>query len=90
MSDKQKNKAFPGFKSDEEAERFVESANLSDYDFSDMKPMRFEFAPKAAQINMRVPPQLLDAVKAAASRAGMPYQRYIRQVLESAVTRDVR
>ena len=30
---------------------------------------------------------LLDAVKAAAASAGIPYQRYIRQTLEAAVQR---
>jgi predicted DNA binding CopG/RHH family protein len=34
---------------------------------------------------MRLPRPLLDAVKAAAAKAGMPYQRFIRQTLEAAV-----
>jgi hypothetical protein len=34
---------------------------------------------------MRLPKTLLDAVKASAARAGVPYQRFIRQVLEAAV-----
>jgi predicted DNA binding CopG/RHH family protein len=34
---------------------------------------------------MRLPKALLDAVKAAAAKAGMPYQRFIRQALETAV-----
>lgn len=33
-------------------------------------------------MNMRLPADLLDAVKATAAREGMPYQRLIRQVLE--------
>jgi predicted DNA binding CopG/RHH family protein len=36
-------------------------------------------------VNMRVPKPLLDAVKASARKAGMPYQRFIRQVLEAAI-----
>ena len=39
-------KKFPDFKSDNEAEAFVESADLSEYDFSGMVPMRFEFKRK--------------------------------------------
>jgi len=35
---------------------------------------------------MRLPKALLDAVKASADRAGVPYQRFIRQTLESAVS----
>jgi len=47
--------------------------------------MQFEFAPKEARINMRLPGQLLSAVKRAARRCGVPYQRFIRQTLERAV-----
>jgi predicted DNA binding CopG/RHH family protein len=38
-------------------------------------PVRFEFEPKAAQINMRVPQSLLDALKERAKRRGIPYTR---------------
>ena len=34
---------------------------------------------------MRLPRSLLDAVKEAADRQGMPYQRFIRQPLGNAV-----
>jgi predicted DNA binding CopG/RHH family protein len=34
---------------------------------------------------MRLPKSLLDAVKAAAAKAGIPYQRFIRQTLEATV-----
>ncbi len=47
---------------DEEAERFVATADLAAYDFSGFQPRRFEFEPKAAQINMRVPQSLIDAL----------------------------
>jgi predicted DNA binding CopG/RHH family protein len=36
-------KKIPAFKSDEEAERFVDTADLTDYDLSGAKPVRFEF-----------------------------------------------
>jgi predicted DNA binding CopG/RHH family protein len=49
--------------------------------------MRFEFQTKSERTNMRVPRQLLDAVRASASKAGVPYQHFIRQVLEDAVRR---
>ena len=47
--------------------------------------MQFEFEAKSERVNMRLPKPLLDAVKAAASARGMPYQRFIRQTLEQAV-----
>ena len=82
-----KPKPFPVFRSDEDAERFVEEANLTDYDLTGFKPMPFEFEPKAARVNMRLPGRLLAAVKEAAEAAGVPYQRFIRQALETAVQR---
>jgi len=56
-------KTIQRFASDEEAERFVETADLSDYDLSGFKRVSFEFEGKDAQINMRVPRPLLEAVK---------------------------
>jgi predicted DNA binding CopG/RHH family protein len=35
-------KTFPEFKTDSEAERFVESSDLSEFDFSEMQPVKFE------------------------------------------------
>jgi predicted DNA binding CopG/RHH family protein len=81
-------KKIPVFRSDEEAEHFVETADLSEYDFSQFKPVRFEFERKTARVNMRLPETLLAAVKARAQARGMPYQRFIREALEQAVTRD--
>ena len=78
-------KKLPELKSDAEAEAFLENADLSEYDLSAMQRTTFEFAPKARQVNMRFPEQLLDAVKAAAAARGMSYQRFIRQTLEAAV-----
>ncbi len=72
-------KKLPSLNSDEAAERFVATADLSEYDLSGMEMVRFEFQPKTERVNMRLPRPLLDAVKAAAVRAGMPYQRFIRQ-----------
>lgn len=79
-------KTIPTFATDEDVERFVETADLSEFDLSGFRPARFEFETKDARINMRVPEKLLDAVKEAAKSQGIPYQRYIRQVLEHAVS----
>jgi CopG antitoxin of type II toxin-antitoxin system len=58
------SKAIPIFKTDEEAEKFIDTADLSEYDLSDFKPTRFEFEAKDTQINMRLPESLLRAVRA--------------------------
>jgi predicted DNA binding CopG/RHH family protein len=78
-------KPLPTLRSDKEAEDFVATADLTEYDLSDMRLMRFEFAPKSERVNLRLPRPLLDAVKATAAKAGLPYQRFIRQALETAV-----
>ena len=79
-------KKIPTFESDAEAEHFVETADLSQYDLSGATPVRFEFEKKAARVNMRLPETLLVAVKARAKARGIPYQRFIREALEHAVT----
>ena len=47
--------------------------------------MRFEFEAKAAVLNMRLPQNLLDALKRKAKARGVPYTRYVRLLLESDV-----
>lgn len=78
-------KTIPTFKSDAEAERFVETADLSEYDLSGAQFVRFEMKPKDKTVNLRLPSQLLDAVRERAKRAGLPYQRFIRMALEEAL-----
>jgi predicted DNA binding CopG/RHH family protein/uncharacterized DUF497 family protein len=80
-------KKIPTFKSDKEAEAFVDTADLTKYDLSGAKPVRFEFEKKQARVNMRMPESLLKAVKNRAKTRGIPYQRFIRETLEDAVTR---
>jgi predicted DNA binding CopG/RHH family protein len=60
---------------------------LSEYDFSGFKPAQFEFGRKDARVNMRLPTPLLDALKTRAKERGVPYQRYIREALERALSR---
>jgi predicted DNA binding CopG/RHH family protein len=78
-------KKLPTLASDEEAEAFVADADLSEYDLSGMIPMRFELRPKDKSINLRLPEQLLEAIRNRATRAGIPYQRFIRMALERAL-----
>ena len=75
-------KPFPHFKTDKEAEEFVDNANLAEYDLSGFKRMHFEFEKKDASITLRVPAKLLQAVKAQAEQRGIPYQRLIREGME--------
>lgn len=85
MKKRPMNKKVPRLRTDEQAEAFL-AQDLSNLDFSQFKPARFEFEKKDEQINMRVPKPLLAAVKARAKARGIPYTRFIRETLEQAVT----
>ena len=84
MKKRPMNKKVPRLRTDEQAEAFL-AQDLSNLDFSQFKPARFEFEKKDEQINMRVPKPLLAAVKARAKARGIPYTRFIRETLEQAV-----
>ena len=66
---------------DEEAEAFLEQ-DLSDLDLSQFKPAKFEFGKKDARLNMRLPEPLLEAVRKRADAKGVPFTRYIRELIE--------
>jgi predicted DNA binding CopG/RHH family protein len=85
MSSSRALRSVPGFKSDAEAEAFVGKADLTAYDFAELTPMHFEFDKKTAQVNLRMPQRLVDAIKDRAKARGVPYQRYIREALEKAL-----
>lgn len=54
-----------------------------EYDFSGFKSARFGFEPKIAQLNMRT---LLNALKERARHCGIPYTRYIRELMEREIS----
>lgn len=85
-----KGKPMPSLRSDAEAEKFVDTADLSQFDLSGFKPMRFEVARKEAALNMRLPAALMDAVRAKAKAAGVPYARYVRMLIEADLARPPR
>lgn len=78
-------KKIPSFKSDAQAERFVAKSDLTQYDLSGGQAVQFEFEPKASQLNMRLPANLLDAVKRRAKQRGIPYTRFVREILEQSL-----
>jgi predicted DNA binding CopG/RHH family protein len=79
------SRPWPVLSSDEEAERFVAEADLTEYDFAQMVPMRFELRRKDKAVSLRLSDALLDAVKREAARRGIPYQRFMRLAIERAV-----
>lgn len=80
-------KKLPRLKSDKQVDEFVEKADLTEYDLSQFKRVGFEFEKKTAQLNMRVPKPLLDAVKQLAKDRGIPYTRLVREAMELALSR---
>jgi len=80
-----KKKRVPRLKTDKAAEAFL-AQDLSQLDFSQFQPVRFEFEKKDRQINMRMPGPLLAALKVRARARGIPYTRLIRETLERAMS----
>ena len=77
------SKKFPDLRSDEEADAWLKAADLTEYDLSGMKKVRFELARKDASISLRLPAALLATLKANAARANMPTQRLIRMMIKA-------
>jgi predicted DNA binding CopG/RHH family protein len=74
-------RSVPKLTTDAEAEAFLEQ-DLSNLDFTQFKPIRFELREKDARVNMRLPQGLLDSLKARAKAEQIPYQRLMRDLLE--------
>lgn len=80
--------AMPSLPDNDAAERFVTTADPSEYDPSGFKPMHFEMKPKSAALHMRLPAPLLNAIKAKARARSIPYTRYVRILIEADVARN--
>jgi len=70
-------------KSDDEADAWLQGADLTEYDLTEMKKVRFELARKDASISLRLPAALLATLRAQAANANMPTQRLIRMLIEA-------
>lgn len=75
-------KQWPTLPTDEAAEDFVATADLSEYDWSAAEPVRYEFEDKSARVTMRIPESQLDDIKAEAAKRGVKYQRFMRELME--------
>lgn len=61
--------------------------DMSDEDFDAHVEALFSSRPKTVGVSLRVPPDLLERVKREAARAGIPYQTFIKSMLEAGVSR---
>lgn len=77
-------KPLPALKTDEDARRFVDTADLSEYDLSGFRPLSsFAFAQKKdARLEMRISQDELDVLKSEAKRRGIPHSRLARMMIE--------
>jgi predicted DNA binding CopG/RHH family protein len=80
-------KKIPIFDGDEEAERFVETADLSEYDLSRFRPVRFEFEAKSGAGEHAPAEASARCREGTGEAAGHPYTRFIREVLEREISR---
>ena len=80
----------PTFRTDQEAEDFVTGADRTDYDLSGGQVVHFEMRPKDKAASLQLPEKLLEAVRGEAKREGVPYQRFIRMAIESALHKAAR
>jgi predicted DNA binding CopG/RHH family protein len=77
-------KPFPHFETDEDVEHFVDTADLSEYDFSAFKPSRFVL--REEEVSLRLTAAQLNAIKQAAANEGIPYQRFIGNAIDRALS----
>lgn len=81
-------KPLPIFRNDEEVESFLEANDLEDFNLTDgALPrdewfQRYERFAKDASIHLRLPGELLEAVRAEAAKEKIPAQRLIREYIE--------
>jgi predicted DNA binding CopG/RHH family protein len=61
--------------------------DMSDADFDTHVEELFAARPSAVAVSFRVAPDLLGRVKREAARAGVPYQTFMKGILEAGVSR---
>ena len=83
MKNKPKNKLLPVFATDAEAEEFVDSADLTQHDFSSFSKVRFRFGDTSNALDVPLPHELIEKVKSLAKDKGMSYQKLIQEILEN-------
>ncbi len=61
--------------------------DMSDEDFDAHVETLFSARPRTVGVSLRVPQDLLERVKRQAARAGIPYQTFMKSMLEAGVSR---
>ena len=78
------SKKIPGFISEEEEKAFWETHDSSKYmDWSKAEPARFPNLKKSTKaISLRLPEDMLERLKSRANAMDIPYQSYIKMLLQ--------
>ena len=79
-----KLKKIPEFKNEEEERLFWETHDTSDYfDLGNAKKVKFPNLKKTTKsISIRLPVDMLEALKVKANAIDVPYQSYIKMILK--------
>ena len=83
-------KKIPDFQTDDEAEEFVATADLTEYDLSGFVPVRFDFGGDQNRLSVDLPSRLIDRLHQAAQQAGVTESAFIREALETALAADMK
>ena len=79
-------KLLPKFNSDKAVQDFLDSDISEHIEEGRLSPLSFEFSPKSKVVNLRMSDGLLGEIKKVAKLRGIPYQRFIREAIERALT----
>ena len=74
-------KPWPTLPTDEAVDEFVGTADLSEYDWGELEPVRYEFEDKSARVTLRLPESQLAHIKSEAEKRGMKYQKFMRELM---------
>ena len=78
-------KRLPKFNSDKAVLDFLDGDISEHIEAKKLSPISFEFAPKSKVVNLRMSDGLLGEIKKVSKMRGIPYQRFIREAIESAL-----
>jgi predicted DNA binding CopG/RHH family protein len=83
-------KPFPTFPSEAEYDKWLQSADLTEYDTTGFRETNVEAMIKNRSVTLRMPEYLFAALRARARKTGIPYQRLMRMAIERDLARKAR
>lgn len=89
---RKKLKKIPRFKTEDEVREFWTTHDTTDYiDWSRAKLVRLSnLKPSTKSISLRLPESMLEDIKILANKRDVPYQSYIKVLLDEKIAEEVR